>query len=304
MDEDKLILSEFRKAIRIHAKSKFVDMDTAFQHKFDFQVQKLQDVLAGTDRSIPPSKWSFHRISLITKGSAEYVSGIQKFTATANTLVVVPSRRITSSRNWSMDAEVYVVVFNLDFFLQNNFPRKYLDDKQILRAAVQPFIFLSEKAAAKAVKIFETIIQERDGDKKHKEELIALKVIELIILCDRLFTDDLHLQTNLPSVELVKKFLTLLDDNFLRERAVSFYAAQLNVHPNYLNALVKKHTGLTAKETIQNRLLLEIKYLLHSTDLTIKEISHQLGFEDPNYLTTFFKRLMDVPPLQYRTSFV
>ena len=304
MDEDKMILSEFKKAIRVNAKNKFVDLDEAFQHKFDFQVQKIQDVLSGTDRSIPPSKWSYHRITLITRGSADYFSGIQKFTANSNTLIVVPARKITSSRNWSLDAEGYVVVFNMDFFLQNHFPRKYIDDKSIFHGAVQPFIYLSEKSAKRAEKIFETLIHEKDGDKKHREELIALKVIELIILCDRLFSEDLELQTNLPSVELVKKFNDLVDENFLRERAVSFYASQLNVHPNYLNALVKKHAGLTAKETIQNRLLLEIKYLLHSTDLTIKEISHQLGFEDPNYLTTFFKRLEKVPPLQYRLSFV
>ena len=304
MDDDKVILSEFRKAIRIHSKSKFVDMDTALLHKFDFQVQKIEDILTGTDRSIPPSKWSYHRISLLTKGTAEYTSGIQKFTATSNTLIVVPARRITSSKNWSPDAEGFVVVFNIDFFLQNNFPRKYLDDKRVLHATVQPFIVVSPTAAKKAVNIFETIIRERDGDRKHKEELIALKVIELIILCDRLFNEDLQLETNLPSVEIVKRFIDLVDEHFLRERSVGFYASQLNVHPNYLNALVKKHTGLTAKDTIQNRLLLEIKYLLHATDLSIKEISHQLSFEDPNYLTTFFKRLMKIPPLQYRVSFI
>ncbi len=304
MDDDKTILSEFRKAIRIHSKSKFVDMDTALHHKFDFQIQRIQDVLAGTDRSIPPSKWSYHRITLVTQGSAEYTTGIQKFTAASNTLIVVPARRITSSRDWSLDAEGYVVVFNIDFFLQNNFPRKYLDDKGVLQATVQPFIYVSPKAAKKAIKIFETILHEKDGTRKHKEELIALKVIELVILCDRMYNEDLQLAANLPSVELVKKFIALVDENFLKERSVTFYASQLNVHPNYLNALVKKHTGLTAKDTIQNRLLLEVKYLLHSTHLSIKEISHELGFEDPNYLTTFFKRLVKVPPLQYRASFV
>ena len=303
MDSDKTILNEFRKAIRIHSKSKFVDMDTVMLHKFDFEIQKLQDVLAGTDRSIPPSKWSYHRISLLTKGSAEFITGIQKFTATSNTLIVVPARRITSSKDWSLDAEGYVVVFNVDFFLQNNFPRRYLDDKRILHATVQPFIYVSPQTAKKAAKIFETILREREGDRKHKDELIALKVIELIILCDRLFTEDLQLEMNLPSVELVKRFIDLVDELFLRERSLGYYASELNIHPNYFNALVKKHTGLTAKETIQNRLLLEIKYLLHSTDLSIKEISHQLGFEDPNYLTTFFKRLMKIPPLQYRVSF-
>jgi AraC-like DNA-binding protein len=90
----------------------------------------------------------------------------------------------------------------------------------------------------------------------------------------------------------------------MEQRTVSFYADQLNVHPNYLNALIKKHTGKTAKESIQNRLVLEIKYLLHSTNLSIKEISNQLGFNDPNYFTSFFTRFENMSPKNYRSAFV
>lgn len=304
MQDDKLILSEFRKALRIHSRKKFIDLDTALPHRFDYQVQRIQDIFTSTERSIPPHKWSYHRICLVTQGSGEYITGIQKFTAASNTLVVVPARRINSSRNWSADAEGYVVLFNLDFFMHNHFPRQHLDDKRILHAAVQPFIYLPSKASRSAIRIFETIMHEKQHDGKHKEELIALKIIELIILCDRLYNEDLQLENNLPSVELVKKFIDLVNANFQQERSVNFYALQLNVHPNYLNALVKKHTGLTAKETIQNRILLEIKYMLHSTDLSIKEISHRVGFDDPNYLTVFFKRLENVSPVQYRASFI
>jgi AraC-like DNA-binding protein len=75
------------------------------------------------------------------------------------------------------------------------------------------------------------------------------------------------------------------------------------MHPNYLNALVKKHTGMSAKESIQNRILLEIKHLLHSTTLPIKEIASQLGFSDPNYFTTFFKRFENRSPGTYRSEF-
>ncbi|MEP6584790.1 MAG: helix-turn-helix domain-containing protein, partial [Ginsengibacter sp.] len=62
--------------------------------------------------------------------------------------------------------------------------------------------------------------------------------------------------------------------------------------------------GITAKESIQNRLLLETKYLLHSTGLSIKEISNQVGFNDPNYFTSFFTRLEKVSPGHYRSSFI
>jgi AraC family transcriptional activator of pobA len=75
------------------------------------------------------------------------------------------------------------------------------------------------------------------------------------------------------------------------------------MHPNHLNALIKKHTGLSAKESIRNRILLEIKHLLHSTRLSIKQISDQMGFKDPNYFNTFFKRAENQSPGNYRSSF-
>ena len=115
-----------------------------------------------------------------------------------------------------------------------------------------------------------------------------------MIRCERFFEEELHFEENLPSLEIVRKFVDLIEVNFSTERSVSFYASQLNVHPNYLNALIKKNTGLTAKESIQKKLLLEIKYLLHSTNLSIKEISNLIGFQDPNYFTVFFKRFENI----------
>jgi AraC-like DNA-binding protein len=78
----------------------------------------------------------------------------------------------------------------------------------------------------------------------------------------------------------------------------------LHVHPNHLNAVIKNRTGITAKESIQNRVLLEAKYLLHNTNLSVKEISAKIGFEDPNYFTTFFTKLEKISPAVYRSSFV
>jgi len=134
--------------------------------------------------------------------------------------------------------------------------------------------------------------------------LIALKIIELLILSERLFSEKLCFDADLPMIDIISKFINLLEPNFLNERSVNFYATQLNIHPNYLNSVVKKHTGFTAKESIQNRILLESKYLLHSTKLTIKEIASTLGFNDPNYFTVFFKRFEKLSPVNYRSSFI
>jgi AraC-type DNA-binding domain-containing proteins len=75
-----------------------------------------------------------------------------------------------------------------------------------------------------------------------------------LILSERFYEEELQLETNLPVVDIIKRFIDLLEVHFTHERSVSFYASQLNMHPNHLNAVIKKHTGLTAKESIQSRL--------------------------------------------------
>jgi AraC family transcriptional regulator, transcriptional activator of pobA len=304
MLDDKLLLSEFRKAFRRNAKKAVVDLDDSFNHKFDFQVQRFEEVLKNTNRTIPPNRWSYYRIGLIREGEGEFLTGIYNFKAHRNTLIVIPNRVITSSKNWTLDTKGYVLLFNIHFFLQNNFTHRFIESKKILSHSIQPNIQLTENQADEIADIFETLIKEKQLKSNHMKELIALKILELLIISERLFEAERIFEESIPSIDIIKRFIDLLDINLLKMHAVRFYAEQLTVHPNYLNSLIKKHTGSTAKEAIQNRLLLETKYLLHSTNLTIKEISNHLGFNDPNYFTVFFKRFEKISPANYRSSFL
>ncbi len=302
--EDEILLSEFRKVLRSNARENVVELDNSLTTKFDFQVYRFEDVMRDTNRIIPPNRWSYHRIGLIKKGSGEFITGIYQFKAIKNTLIVVPSRVITSSKNWTLDMAGYLILFNIDFFLQNNFPHQHIENKKILTGSFQPSIQLDDKDAAEIAGIFETLLTENRGNDTEKNGLIALKVIELLIKSERLFDEQLNFETNVFLIDIIKKFSNLVEINFMQQRTVSFYAKQLNVHPNYLNSLIKKHTGKTAKEFIQNRLQIEIKYLLHSTNLSVKEISYHLGFNDPNYFSSFFKRFETVSPTKYRSAFI
>jgi len=304
MPDDEFLLSEFKKLLEKKPEENIIDFDERFIHKFDLQVHRFEDVLMNTNRTIPPNRWSYHRIGLLKSGSGEFTTGIYKFKAIRNTLVVVPARVITSSKNWTSDMEGYITVFNMDFFLHNNFSPKYIENKKILSSSVQPYVQLNDSEAKEIEDIFETILEEKKQEGNYNSERIALKIIELLILSERLFDKKLNLQMAAPSLEVIKRFLDLLEANFSKERSVKFYAEKLAMHPNSLNALIKKHTGTTAKESIQNRVLIETKYLLHSTKLSIKEISNELGFNDPNYFTSFFTKYENTSPGNYRAAFI
>jgi AraC-like DNA-binding protein len=191
----------------------------------------------------------------------------------------------------------------MDFFLENNFSRQIIGNKRMLTPFVRPYVQLTDEQAEEVSRIFESILVEKKQNGLVNNELIAVKIVELLILGERLFEQGQNMEANEPLIDSIKRFVDMLDEYFAREHSVKFYAEQLAIHPNHLNALVKKHTGLSAKESIQNKILLEIKHLLHSTKLSIKQISDLMGFKDPNYFTTFFKRAEKLSPGSYRASF-
>ena len=304
MSDSKFILGEIKKTLLRSSSTNVIDLDKEFNHEFDFFINRAEDVFTSMNWNIPPIKWSYYRISLITQGHGDMVTGIYKFKAKKNLLVITPARVISTSKNWSHDTKGFVLLFNLDFFLHNNFPHKFIANKKILQASIKPYLVVNAYQAKELTNIFEVIYNECEGTKNHKNELIALKIIELLILSERLFAEEHNFDTNLPAKDIIKRFVNLVERNFLHERSVAFYAKKLNVHPNHLISLVKKFTGSTAKEAIMGRIILETKYLLHSTNLSIKEISNQLGFEDPNYFSVFFKKSEKMSPVNYKASFI
>jgi AraC family transcriptional activator of pobA len=97
-------------------------------------------------------------------------------------------------------------------------------------------------------------------------------------------------------------FRRLVNENFLNNLSITQYASRLNVSPNYLNSLCRQVTGKTATQIINDRLLLEARRLLYSTDLSIKEVAFELNFDSPAYFTRFFKKQSGDTPALYRAS--
>jgi AraC family transcriptional regulator, transcriptional activator of pobA len=301
MPDQKRILSEFRKAIKFYAKPEVVDLDINFNESFNFQALRLEDVFR-INKSVPPNRWSFHRIGIITEGTGEFQTSLYKIPAKRHVLVIVPARVITCSHNWSDDVKGLIVLFNLQFLLQQSFPYKLLQNKKILNSLIKPYVYLSEEEGAYFTGLFEAFLEEQEKQADHWQEFVSLKLVELIIACERVFEANHCLSDQSTSSNIAYAFSYLLEQHFQEQHSVAFYASKLNIHPYYLNAQLKKYTGEGAKETITNRLLIEIKYLLYATDMSVKEIASQLGFSDPNYLSSFFKRIEKVSPQEYRAT--
>jgi AraC family transcriptional regulator, transcriptional activator of pobA len=296
---DEQIIQAYKTAFQKVSKDGVIDLDKRMKHQWRYHIYRLEKLLPELTTTIPPFRQSNFFINYIRQGTGNRTIGHYRFPLQDKTLSISPQRVIQSSFV-SPESRGYVLLFNLDFFLQQGFPYHFLHKKKILKTSVRPYAVLNDEQDKEVVKLFESILHEHESRLPGNEEMIALKILALLILCDRFFVENGE-QSGTPVYdETMNAFSNLIEKNLSKRRPVQWYAKELHVHPNHLNYIVKKITGLTAKVTIDNRLVLEAKYLLASSKLSIKEIAHDLGFENPDYFMTFFKKNAGVSPGSYR----
>ncbi len=97
-----------------------------------------------------------------------------------------------------------------------------------------------------------------------------------------------------------ERFIHLISTHCKEERALSFYADKLCVTPRYLGILVKKASGITAKEWIDRAVVTCAKVMLRHGNKQIVEISDEMNFPNPSFFCKFFKRMTGITPQQYR----
>lgn len=87
------------------------------------------------------------------------------------------------------------------------------------------------------------------------------------------------------------RFKLLIENSLTDHASVQDIAEQLALNTNSLYTIVKYYSGLSPKEFITNRLILEAKRRLYYSESSIKELAYDLGFNDPDYFSRLFKKV-------------
>lgn len=166
--------------------------------------------------------------------------------------------------------------------------------------------------SASEVEIFRGVLAMIDqelhrGIDKHTRELIVSNIELLLNYCLR-FYDRQFITREEINHSVVKKFLSLLDE-YITTKAeseglptVAWFADKCCLSNGYFGTLIKTETGRTAKDIINDHLLVKSKELLQSDFLTVAQVSQRLGFEYPQHFVRFFKALTGHTPSQWRAA--
>lgn len=138
------------------------------------------------------------------------------------------------------------------------------------------------------------------------KRLIANNIELLLNYCLRFYERQFITRQNVNR-DILTRFETLLDnyytgDNALQEGVptVKYCADKLCLSPNYFGDLIKKETGKTALEWIQNKIISIAKERLLLPSDSISQIAYSLGFQYPQHFTRVFKRMTGMTPNEYR----
>lgn len=192
------------------------------------------------------------------------------------------------------EPEGYVLLFTEEFLNHNYIPREFITNLGLFSdMAATPPIQLDQKGTESLLHISKHIEDLFRSKDPYREEAIGAYLKLFLIECNTYVpsnrsenTQSLH-----SSKLLLQAFKEIVEEKYSSRLKVADAATDLNVTPDYLNTIIKDSLGKTAKEYIQDRIVLEAKRLGVHTGLSTKEIAFELGFEDPSHFSRFFKNM-------------
>ncbi|MEQ8554938.1 MAG: helix-turn-helix domain-containing protein [Cyclobacteriaceae bacterium] len=141
---------------------------------------------------------------------------------------------------------------------------------------------------------------------KHSKKLIASNIGLFLDYCDR-FYDRQFITREHVNTGILGRFEELMNGYFNSEKpyalglpSVAYFADELHLSANYFGDVVKKETGKSAQEYIQNKLIEIAKDKIFDADKSVKEIAFELGFKYPQHFNRLFKMKVGVTPGEYR----
>lgn len=102
--------------------------------------------------------------------------------------------------------------------------------------------------------------------------------------------------------EIFNQFLQLLSQQKQKRQRVVYYASLLNISPKYLSTICKRVSGKSSMRWIIDSVMQDCYTLLKETDLSVKEISNELGFPNASFFGQYFREQAGSTPIEYRSE--
>ncbi len=236
----------------------------------------------------------FQEIIWLKQGTAKcYLDG-ERTTISSKSLIIIPKGRVHRFIA-SHDSKGFVIRFNDEFLPKSS----YMLFSQL---GWKSNILLPTEESSILTTYFTLIEHESRQTRAINKTTLVYLLQTLIAKIEDLWP---YPVVRIPKVhsqsqELWNRFNILIEREFKNQHSVSYFTKELGISRQKLNSVLKHMTGMTAANIIDNRLILQAKRLIIFSNLTIKEIAFDLGFDEHSYFTKVFKKITGYTPSEYK----
>lgn len=167
-----------------------------------------------------------------------------------------------------------------------------------------PLLCLIEEDAVQLLRLFR-LIEASMSDEDSEYSLLEQKYLcyTLVDLVQRVFYIYDRWAININKNSTAGRFLALLKNHCGSERKLEFYAEKLNMSKKSLSAEVLSAMKKTASQLIEEETMYRARTLLKKKSLSIGEVSAQLNFRQCSDFSKYFKKNMNMTPMEYRKEY-
>ena len=277
------------------------ELDKLFKKSMeDFFCLKNEDLIKKVLKPIQPSKEESHTIIFVTEGSYKTKIGFKSYTIIPNTIVVLQAGAVFSTEQISKDLKGFTCHFHPDILIGKFGNRLLTSDFEFLNTGNHPVIQVTNLFSKQSIlNLLERLTSEFKSDGTPNPDIIHSYLYTLLTELKIVFGGR-QIVSQKASYQITSEFRLWVHKKVKENLKVTDFAKLMNISPNHLNKSVKTITSKSASEVINEAKLIEIKYLLYQSNLSISEISYEMGYLDTSYFTRFFKKNENISPTEFR----
>jgi AraC-like DNA-binding protein len=270
--------------------------------KTDFELLDLSELFARLhliDSHNPtlPHRVSFFALLIVTKGIGKHYIDLKEYNLTEGTILKIAKGQVHAFEN-KPEYEGYLILFTEEFVM-NYFSKSSIT---IISHLYNYHIYSSKSTAKKTNEAFlNELKKELDIEDPYAQHNIIGGILNLYLLkLERTSKNDRIGKGKSKNYDVFIQFKNLVELKYKETRNVKDFANYMHTSTKTLNKIIKEFTINTAKNFIDNYVMLEAKREIISTNLSIKEISYYLGFDEVTNFTKFFKKQSGITPKQFK----
>ena len=280
-----------------------------FKRNTDLQIEvvPLQTLTTvSKDQLITPHRTNFYHIFLFGNCQPIHFVDFEPINIEPYSLLFIDKDRVHQF-DQLLNYEGRILIFTDDFFCTSESDTRFLRSSILFNdLAGKLTIKLNKTDFEKFIHICESITDELSLPTDNSKHILLKNLLyNFLLLSEREKRKQGYTELKKGAdLDYTLLFRDLLENNFTKLKSVNDYSKIICITEKRLGQATAKVWGKSPKEIITDRILLEAKRLLVHTNLSIKELGQELGFEDPAYFVRYFKKNTETTPVEFRATYL